>query len=85
MAVQQAGAQLLPPLPFIVLVIADQRLLYTEVIEQFQRHPRILSGDEIAPLQRLNGAGRKIRQVADGGAHQRQSSAIIHYIHLLSA
>ena len=47
-----------------------------QVVEQLQGDAGVLGGDEIAGLQRLNGAGGKVGQIADGGAHQRQSTAM---------
>ena len=53
-----------------MLVVADQRLLDIEMVQQLHRHTGILGGDEVGVLQRLHGTGRKIPQIADGGGHQ---------------
>ena len=55
---------------FVVLVVAHQRLVNVEVVEELKRHPGVLGGYEIGGAQGLGGSGRKVSQIADGRANK---------------
>ena len=56
-------------------MVADKGFDNVEMVEQLQGDPCIFGGDKIHLFQRLNGAGGKIRQVADRGADDINGSA----------
>ena len=70
-----ARADLLSALAFIVFIVADQRLFDPEMVEQAERHPRVLRRDKIRLLQRLHRARREIPQIPDRRPHYRQCPA----------
>ena len=47
-------------------MIAHHGLFDLEVVQQLQRHPLILCGDEIHRGEGFNGAGGEVAQIADG-------------------
>ena len=60
---------------FIVLVIADERLMNFEMIEQLQGVPRIFAGDLVDFLQNAQRAQRDVFQIADGRGHEVEAAA----------
>jgi len=54
-----------PALAFVVFKIADHRLFDAEMVEQLQRDPRVLRGDEIGLPQGFRRARGKIGKIAD--------------------
>ena len=59
----------------VMLVVADKAFFDAQMVEQFQRHPRILGGDEVGAFQRLPAAQGDIPQIADGGRDKIQHSS----------
>ena len=60
LAAQQALDDLLTCAGTVMLMIAHHGLFDLEVVQQLQRHPLILCGDEIHRGESFNGAGREI-------------------------
>ena len=57
-----------------MIVITDQRLTDTVVVEKFESVPRVFAGDEVAFLQNPHGAEGDVFQVADRRGHQVQDA-----------
>ena len=55
---------------FVVLVVADHRLLDTVVVKQLHAMTRVLAGDEVHFFQHPQRPQRNVFHVPDGGAHQ---------------
>ncbi len=56
----------------VVLVIGNDLLRQTEMIEQDAGVARVFAGDEVDVLQNLGGAARHVRQISDGCRHEIQ-------------
>ena len=67
---QNAVQNFFPLEGFVVLVVAHQGLFQFQVVEELQRDPGVLRGDEIRAFQRGLCPGGNVPQIADGGGNQ---------------
>lgn len=58
----------------VVLVIAHERFFQLEIVQQLQRHARILRGDEVRLRQRLAAADGDVAEIADRRGHEIEHS-----------
>jgi hypothetical protein len=66
-AAQQASGEILGALAFVVLVIADGRLLNPVVVEEFARLSRVLARDQVHLPEDAHGPVRDVLEIADRG------------------
>ena len=59
----------------VMLVVADEAFFDTQVIQQLQRNPGILRGDEVGIFQGFPAAGGDIPQIADGSGNKVKHSS----------
>ncbi len=78
LALQDACEELRTLLVLIVLMVAHHGCLDVEVVQQFQGDPGVLGRDEVGGLQCLDGPGREVREVPDGGpGHEQCSTGVV--------
>ena len=67
---EQPRKNFLPGLCPVVIVVADERLVDAQVVEQLQGDACVLGTDEIGILQRLPHAGGNVLEVSNGSGNQ---------------